>query len=364
MIKSTLKKLLRYPHSAVFDKDPVVVAAMRLNSSSGLTWRITDEIMSVSIGGTERTYDLADFTVGTLIQRLTDDGAVVQLPSAQLFGRSARVLMDGKGDSSKAGEDAILGFTSPLWITYAAYASELRQAKKQVNEALKQMVITQAEDEWLDLWGSLYDVPRLDGETDADYQVRIPEEAFRLRVNKYAIEKAILDLTGNRIHLRETWSRMFRLDESRMSGTHRLVNGDAWRYGYIQPYAKELFDWGNALEVIERNKAAGVIVFDPIAEIDRHVDAEMAGIISFGVLATAGAWVRPSSDFKLDFLRLDTTTAHRNWTAACFTTAVLMSTVDAGSEALNGLTVFAHVTTTEWTNRRTWNGGSWRTWAG
>src|SRR5690606_20140741 len=121
-------------------------------------------------------------------------------------------------------------------------------------------------------------------------QQRIPQEAFRLRVNKYAIEKAIHDLTGVRVFIRETWPDMFRLDESRLSGRHRLVNGDQWRYGYIQPVASGLFDWTGVLDIIERNKAAGVIVLPPLVEVVDYVDAMLDGTISLGIAAHYGSW--------------------------------------------------------------------------
>ena len=203
-IKSILSKLIRYPHSAIFDKSPDAGIAFHINHPVGLSWTIADEIMTVKLGATTHRYDLSEFKIGTLVAKMKTDGIYVESESPYFFGRSARVLLDGKGDASKAGGDTILGFKSHLWVTFAAFASELRLAKIAVTEALRQMIITQAEDEWLDLWGSLYDVPRLPSEIDSDYQVRIPEEAFRLRVNKFGIEKAVLDLTGKRVHIRET----------------------------------------------------------------------------------------------------------------------------------------------------------------
>lgn len=380
-IKSVITKLISYLHGAVFDKDPEAAVVFHLNHPDGLTWSVRQEVLTVSLPIISFTYDLSMYSVGQLVAALQSDGIQVERESSYFFGRSARVILDGGGDARKAGSDALVGFRSPLWATFAAFAAELRLAKLQVSEALRQMVITQAEGEWLDLWGSLYDVQRNPAESDADYQTRIPEEAFRLRVNKFAIEKAILDLTGNRIHLREAWSRMFRLDYSQLSGTHRLVSGEEWRYGYIQPVAKGLFDWGDALAIIERNKAAGVIVFQPVAEIDWFVNAQIDGTVSYGSRSTFGAWARPEFDFRLDYLKLSLTAPHRNWTAAHISTMGIININKTGSwqavggtwsknpwghwtkyVTVNGTTAFSRVTTTEWVSRRTWNGGSWRTW--
>lgn len=326
-----LKKLLRYPHKAVFDKSPEAGIALRINRPLGINWAIADEILTLRFEGIERSYNLSGFTVGTLSNKLQDDGIYVAGLEPYFAGRSARVLIEGVGNSAEHGGDTLLGFKSDLWVTYAAYASELREAKTQVSEALKQMIITQAEGEWLDLWGALYDVPRKILEPDQLYQHRIPEEAFRLRLNRYAIKKAVKDLTGHMIFIRETWPFMFRLDESRLSSTSRLVDNEQWRYGYIQPVAKYSFDWSDALEVIERNKGAGIIVLKPLVEIEWFIDAQVDGDVSFGVLSEFGAYIRPTFDFRVDVLRLSETNQHRNWVSRIDIETVITNTVSGGT---------------------------------
>jgi hypothetical protein len=90
-----------------------------------------------------------------------------------------------------------------------AYAGEIGEAEYQSGQALRQMVMTQAEGEWLDVWAGLYGVPRLPSEMDVALQQRIPHEVFRLRVNGLAIESAIKDLTGKTVEIREPWRLMY-----------------------------------------------------------------------------------------------------------------------------------------------------------
>lgn len=313
-IRSYLQKLIRYPHPAVFNKDPLPGIAFHMHAPGGVQWRVLDEVMTVEHGGNTVVYDLQAIpTVSALIDLLRDDGIEVERPSAYFYGRTPRVLLDGAGDTGTPGGDVVLGFQSLLWATYAAYASELRLAKAQVSEALKQMIITQAEGEWLQVWGSMFGVPPIDGEPDSSYQQRIPDEAFRLRVNGLAIEQAVYDLTGHHIFIRETWPDLFRLDASRLSGTHRLPDNDQWRYGYIQPLSNQLIDWSAVLPIIQRNKAAGVIVLPPSMQVGQLIDARVDGAIYLGHLHEFGAWVRQIHEFRLDVLRLDTTAPHRNW---------------------------------------------------
>ena len=175
------------------------------------------------------------------------------------------LLFDGSGNSSASNGDRIYAFRDLLRSLIGGYARELRTAKSQVSEAICQMVITQAEGEWLNLWGNLYNTPRPRGMQDSKYQLLIPQEAFRIRVNGYAIEKAILDLTGQRVSIEEPWSDMFRLDTSRLSSLNRFYDGDSIGYHIILPVAYQPVVWDGIVEIIERNKAAGVIVLPPEA---------------------------------------------------------------------------------------------------
>lgn len=338
--QTMLQKLLRYPHQAVFDTSPDGEWAFSLTHPDGLRWQVHDGLLLVETGLHQHfAYELHRYTIGSLINRMRADGIVCHNVSPRFFGRSAGVLMPGSGGP----EDRLMAHRSLIWSLFGAYALELGIAKAQVKEALKQMIIWQAEGRWLDLWGDLYGVLREEGEQDSAYQDRIPQEAFRLRLNKYAIEQAVLELTGQRISIRETWPEMFRLDHSRLSGTHRLVNDERWRYCYIEPVAHELVDWSKVMPVIMRNKAAGVIVLPPAVELSVWVEAMLKGEISFGTLVEHAAWVRQIAEFRVDYLRLDITQPHRNWRL----------TMDAETSVSN------YVSDRTWENIEHWDGETW-----
>ena len=315
---SMLRRLLKHPHRAVFDKSPDSGVAFLLNRDGGLSWSVDDGRMNVATPVRTYSYDLGLYTIGSLINRLKVDGFNPTEPSFTFFGRSALILVEGSGDTAKSNGDQVSAFRSMLWSLYAAYAPELRIAKAQVVQAIRQMIIWQSEGEWTDVWGNLFGISRDDAEIDPHYAARIPKEAFRLRVNKYAIEMAIRELTGRKVFIQETWPDMFRLDESRLSGTSRFPSAEQYRYGYIQPFARELFDWTGVLEVIERNKAAGVIVLPPLVQISDLVEGQLDGTTLYGILAAYGSLVKTNDDVRLDWMELGNAFPSRNWRVRIF----------------------------------------------
>jgi len=261
---TTLKRLLRHPHAAVFDKSPVPELAFRLRHPNGATWSIAEGVLTAGDGSSEYPFDLAGLTVAQLADQLTVYGFEVTSLSPALAGLSALVLVEERGDQNESNGDHVFGFTSLLWALLTTYSSELREARGQIEEALRQMVMTQASGQWVDVWGTIYGFLRYDGESDASYAARLPVEAFRIRVNAHGIEQAILDATGADVRIEEPWKELFVLDQSRLSGPDRFYDGARAGYHLIQPWSRSSVDWPSVLPVIERNRAAGVLVLPPI----------------------------------------------------------------------------------------------------
>lgn len=272
MTATTLQRLLKYPHQAVFDKSAGGETVFRLRHPSGSTWAVADETLVVTAGVATHTYDLRNFTIATLAGALQAQGFQVQSISPQMANLSAMVLVEGRGTELESNGDQVKAFTSLLWVLLSGYATEVRHAEEQVRQALRQMIITQAEGEWLDLWGALYAVGRKQGESDAAYAPRIPREAFRIRVNARAIELAILDDTGWDVRIEEPWENIFRLDESLLSGPDKFYDGDQIGYHLIRPVTRQYVDWSIVLPIIHRNRAAGVIVLEPETAFGSIVD--------------------------------------------------------------------------------------------
>lgn len=312
---TVLQKLLKYPHAAVFDTRPHDAVVFRLRHSDQCLWSVADEVMTVSNGSSSFTYQLQNLTVGQLASALTGDGFEVSNISSEFLSLSATVLVEGSGD--QLSNDKPTGFTSLLYALFGGYAREIREARYQGGEAIKQMVIPNSEGEWLDLWGNLYNHKRKQNQSDASYAPEIPREAFRIRVNALAIEQAIFDATGKHVIIEEPWGSMFRLDDSQLSGAHKFYNGETVGYHLIRPLSLNPIDFSDVIPVITRNKAAGVIILPAEVRPSSFVDATVDGTVWMGIQNQYATLIRSADEGGLsDSLVLSGAGYTRNYLAA------------------------------------------------
>lgn len=325
---TALRRLLKHPHRAVFDTSPDDELALRLRHPDGAAWTVADETLTVTAGDILHVYNLATLSIAGLVTRLRNDGFEVLDVSPTFSAMSASILVEGSNSQGRSNGDHLTGFKSLMWALFGGYARELRTAKAQIPEALRQMIITEAEGEWLDLYGSLYDQPRQIGQTDTEYAPIIPREAFRIRLNTKAIEKAIIEQTGKDVRIDEPWKLMFRLDQSALSGTHHLHDSAYYTPFIIQPVATEPFDMAEVIKIVERNKAAGVIVHAPSLIMPaRHVsfgDNYKVGL-SREDTYLIGAWA--SGEKPLGVMRLDNNSFNFNHRVQAFQ-IIAISNVD------------------------------------
>lgn len=259
-----LDKLVNYPHAAVFNKAADEVGAFRLRHANSAKWTISRGSMSIVVGTNDPiVIDLRPLSVHDLTLELRTRGFEVLAVDLDMSLLSALVLMDRSGDQATSNGDIVYGYRSLMWVIFSAYAIELGLAADAIVQALRQMIITQAEGYWLDVWGTLYGIKRKVGESDSLYAARIPREAFRIRVNARAIELAILEETGFDVRILEPWKEVFTLDYSILSGPDHFYDGSTTGYHIIQPVSKQNVDWDAVLKVIERNRAAGIVVLPP-----------------------------------------------------------------------------------------------------
>lgn len=277
--KTALQRMLDYPHAAVFDKDSDQVLAFLISHPNRAQWTVSDRVMTAWGGSNKHTYNLSSLTVTQLVAALRADGFSVTRENADLSGLSAAVLVEGRGDEWMSFGREVYAFTSQLWAMMSVYTDDVAiDGSNRVGDALAQMLVPTAEGYWLDLWAALFNSTRSDGETDASLRQDIPEEAFRLRCNALAIEKTIYDELGVRVKIREPWKEIFRLDQSSLSGADAFQNSTYYSPFYIHPVSTTAVDWPAVLRVIDRNRAAGVFVYDPSyekppLEIDADIQA-------------------------------------------------------------------------------------------
>lgn len=308
-----LQRLISYFPRDTWDKRPDEAVLFRLHHPAGATWTVEDGLFNAKGGQTSLfEADLSVLTVQQLADALVTAGFEVTDRNPELARSSALLLVEGSGDQLVSNGNRVLGFTSLLWALMSMFAAELRQAKNQVTQALRQMIITQAEGEWLDLWGKVFNVRRLNGEQDPAYSTRIPKEVFRLRLSPIAIEQAVLDQTGKVIKIEEPWETVFRLDMSELSGPDRMQDGNGQSVFYIQPTSVGVIDWSDVLPVIERNKAAGVIVLPPLSRVITRTNANIAGVATLAIAQERVRNLQYDDHPLLDFSNIEDTAIPNN----------------------------------------------------
>lgn len=197
------QKLLSLLHR-VFDPDPEQFLALRISYGGGMTWTVSEGVLTTSVvGGIGQGFsiDLTTVTFAQLVNYVSTHPGyqVLYADGSDKLNLSARALMDATGNIAQSNGNALYAYTSLVWAYMEAVGTELKAAKAQIPEAIKQMSIPSASSDWIDELGSYYGVPRLQGEGDTSYGARIIAETVRPRTNNVAIERAISYYTGQSV---------------------------------------------------------------------------------------------------------------------------------------------------------------------
>lgn len=268
--ESLLKRLLGYLYGS-FDKESGRLLALRVGHIAGLVWQVQGRVLSLrTFAGAEvGDIDLVGITMDDLADRLTIMGCEVRYRNPALSSRLADALLDGRGQEWSTNGDHLYCYDSTLWALADAYAIELERALVSLDAALREAYLDTASGVWLDLWGGYFGIPRWSAETDGDYLVRMIVEVLRPRNNAMAIEQTIKAVDGVRVSLREPWKEIFTLDESALSGGHKLHDGSFWTWTVFQPILHDYVPMSRVARVaatIERNRPAGVLPVHPFAQ--------------------------------------------------------------------------------------------------
>lgn len=293
-----IARLLRYLHQAVFDTSADEQSAIRIESKRTIKFEIQANKLKITLirgwgqawgafWGTGHfdsqsptiTIDLGLYTLSELVDFINSCGLGAgwgynwggawganeiraSLSDSSMANLSATILMDKPTEVVTEGV-TLSAFTSLIWVIMSAYAKELIIASEAVVEAIKQMFIPTSSGYWLTTWGEIFGLVKRNDETDPEFVDRFIPEIFRKRLNARAIEKAILDATGDVVRILEPWEDLFQLDYSRVSGSDRMYDGDTVGYHIIAPQSVGSVNWDKILPIIERNRAAGVMVLPP-----------------------------------------------------------------------------------------------------
>jgi len=278
-----LDRLLDFTYSA-FDKNPNAQIALRITHPSRVTWAIADRVLTLGTeaGAQLATIALRGITMTDLAGQIEDAGCRVVYLNADMAQRAADTLLAGRARQSDANGDVLRAYDSILFSVLDAFAIVLEDAREDCVTALRQLYLGTASAELLDVWGDYFGLVRLNGELDEAYRLRIIAETLRPRVSKYAIENAVKVATGHNVEIYEPWRNTFILGGSQLSGDDHMEDGTYWTHNVIQPVTAEEADWDAIMTVVERSRAAGVIVAPPQFLGRMSVDAKIKQTVLTG----------------------------------------------------------------------------------
>lgn len=313
-----LNRLLDSTYSA-FDKNPNAQVALRVTHPDGVTWQVADRVLAL---GTEAGAQLATIalrgrTMDELAGLIEEAGCQIVYLNDDLATRAADCLLPGSARQSDTNGDVLRAYDSLLWSVLDAFAVVLEDASEDVAAALRQLYLGTASSELLDVWGDYFGAVRIEGEGDDAYRLRIIAETLRPRVNKFAIEDAIKASTGHAVEIYEPWRNQFTLGQSRLDGTDHIADGAYWTHNVIQPVTTEQVDWTEILKVVERSRAAGVVVAPPRFDARLFADATIHPQVQAGATQTMSMQAFNEASGRLDGFALgDEAPPPMNWKAA------------------------------------------------
>lgn len=298
-MKTMLERLFSHLHRAVFDTSADEITAFKLDGPKGSSWIAKDEFFDITFAdGSVKQFNLNDYQIYQFIDALKLAGMTVTGIEYDCLYFSAITMLELTGAAGKP--NRVVLYKDILHAIFGAYSREMREAKDNVQEAIKQMEIPTANDGFLNQWGDIFSAVRTDGMDDPAYRAKIKRVAFRKRVNSYAIEQVVKEDTGYNITLEEPWRDIFRLDISQLSGTHEFYKGDQTGYFLVQPVSYNAVDWDKILPIVRRNLAAGIQILKPAIRGMFIVEDPLAGAIWYQNWSMMAEWVKTDSMPKLD----------------------------------------------------------------
>lgn len=251
---------------SVYRPDLEPALALRIRHADGSTWSVVGETLAVqATGQTATTWTLADYTLTTLAAALVAAGFEVPFIADELAHLSAAILLEGTGDQNHSNGDHLTAYTSLLQVVLHTLGRPDEAARAAVDAALAQLILPQATAEWLDLFGDIFGISRLDAENDGAYAARIAEEVKRNRSSPAAILRNIRRLTGHDLALREPWKEVFFLSDPgcTLSGAKHLQGAPIYEYHRMQLISPVGIDWGPVLAQANADRPVGTLMLAP-----------------------------------------------------------------------------------------------------
>src|SRR5579872_2546649 len=188
--------------NSVFTKDPQSLAAFQIKPPAQCKLIIEDRTFSIvavenslalfSISFDDPYDSIKSITIRQLYNALIASKAVsVQNLNIALSGLGLTALVEGTFDLYTTNFSNVNASTSLLWSIFRPLAYVLEQAKGDLEIAIQQLGFITAQGDFLDYWGTIFNISRYPNEPDYEYSTRLLWETVKPRLNNVALENIL-----------------------------------------------------------------------------------------------------------------------------------------------------------------------------
>lgn len=162
--------------------------------AASVTWTVTNAALAFTADGAPlASYSLEGKTLAQLVAEVdANPDLTATLHDATLAGIGAWTLLDATADITVR----LKSYTALEWTIFDAIAKALADAWAATGEALRQLVISTAEGEWLDFYAARFGFTRQIAEDDAALRRRVIATALRVKSSNLALEELIFEIFG------------------------------------------------------------------------------------------------------------------------------------------------------------------------
>ena len=260
--------LLGHLHG-VFDPDPAPVLALRVRHADGATWAVAGDTLTLHGGDTPSVWDLNDYSLATLATALTAAGFEVVYLNPAVSHLSALTLLEGAGDQGNSNGDHLSIFTAPLAVLLAALGQALGEGRAAIAAALAQLILPNATQEWADLFGEIFGIPRRGTVQDSPY----------LDLARLIAHYNPIGTSGHEYSLHAAWEVFFGnlLGLPRKSGESAQHYHDRLVYDALQrpalalpPLESDAVYTARIIEEIKRSRSSPAVILRNIRRLTGH----------------------------------------------------------------------------------------------
>jgi hypothetical protein len=312
--------------NSVFNKDPQVLSAFQILPPSQCKMVIANRTLIITAVGNfapifsislDHPYDAAkSISIKDLYTALQSTKLfTVQNINLALSGLGASALVEGEFDLYATTFNNVMAATSVLWGILKPLAYILEQSKNDVDFAIQQLGFVTAQGEFLDYWGTIFNINRYPAEPDYEYSIRLLWETIKPRLNNKALENIVKQGVGYDNHVVDLSSKIMLTDgfdnpthlgdnlrftdplmitDSELSNTSMGTPDDTVRYTYGERYS--LGSFGVYVDVpiasayysytttqlqdlLERHRAAGTTPWFIVNQVANEVRTLLNSVI-------------------------------------------------------------------------------------